>query len=97
MNRGAEGVGKSALPASERTPPTLAQMGLTHNESSRYQQLAAMPAEHFETAVQTAKATAGEVTTDFMLREAWRASPTTARYGPAADARNRGPRAAAGR
>jgi hypothetical protein len=40
-------------------PPTLAQMGLTKDESSRYQQLAAMPAEHFETAVATAKATAG--------------------------------------
>jgi len=46
-----------------RTPPTLEEMGLTKNESSRYQQLAAMPPEHFETAVATAKATAGEVTT----------------------------------
>ncbi|MEY2686857.1 MAG: hypothetical protein RL375_1055 [Pseudomonadota bacterium] len=52
--------------------PTLAQMGLTKDESSRYQQLAAMPADHFETAVATAKATAGEVTTAFMLREAKR-------------------------
>lgn len=32
-------------------------MGLTKDESSRYQQLAAMPAEHFKTAVATAKAT----------------------------------------
>lgn len=56
-------------------PPTLAQMGLTKDESSRYQQLAAMPAEHFETAVATAKATAGEVTTAFMLREAKRHAP----------------------
>lgn len=55
--------------------PTLAQMGLTKDESSRYQQLAAMPAEHFETAVATAKATAGEVTTAFMLREAKRHAP----------------------
>jgi ADP-dependent phosphofructokinase/glucokinase len=47
-------------------------MGLTKDESSRYQQLAAMPADHFETAVATAKATAGEVTTAFMLREAKR-------------------------
>ena len=52
-----------------REAPTLADMGLTKNESSRDQQLAAMPAEHFETAVATAKATAGEVTTAFMLRE----------------------------
>jgi hypothetical protein len=62
-NTGAQGIGESALTASESTPPTLAEMGLTHNESSRYQQIAAMPAEHFETAVKTAKATAGEVAT----------------------------------
>jgi hypothetical protein len=55
---------------------TLSDMGLTKDESSRYQQLAAMPAEHFETAVATAKATAGEVTTAFMLREAAKSRPT---------------------
>lgn len=55
--------------------PTLSDMGLTRDESSRYQQLAAMPAEHFETAVATAKATAGEVTTAFMLREAKKVAP----------------------
>lgn len=38
-------------------PPTLAEMGLSKSESSRYQQLAAMPAEHFETAVATARLT----------------------------------------
>jgi hypothetical protein len=60
---------------SNDTTPTLADMGLTRDESSRYQQLAAMPAEHFETAVATAKATAGEVTTAFMLREAGKHRP----------------------
>jgi hypothetical protein len=55
--------------------PTLSDMGLTRDESSRYQKLAAMPAEHFETAVATAKATAGEVTTAFMLRQAKAAKP----------------------
>ncbi len=50
--------GKSSDTTSHR--PTLADMGLTKDESSRYQQLAAMPAEHFETAVATAKATAGD-------------------------------------
>ena len=55
---------------------TLQDMGLTKNESSRYQQLAAMPDEHFETAVETAKATAGEVTTAFMLREAKKSRPS---------------------
>lgn len=49
---------------------TLSEIGLTRSQSSRYQQLASMPDEHFETAVATAKATAGEVTTAFMLREA---------------------------
>ena len=57
------------------TPVTLEQIGITKSESSRYQQLAAMPADHFETAVATAKATAGEVTTAFMLREASKAKP----------------------
>jgi hypothetical protein len=74
-NRGAAGVGTSAVQRDDRTPPTLEEMGLTKNESSRYQQLAAMPDEHFETAVATAKATAGEVTTAFMLREAKKAKP----------------------
>lgn len=68
------GVQASVEPSDAR-PPTLADMGLTRDESSRYQQLAAMPAEHFETAVATAKATAGEVTTAFMLREAAKHKP----------------------
>jgi hypothetical protein len=54
---------------------TLNEMGLTKDESSRYQQLAAMPDEHFETAVATAKATASEVTSAFMLREAKKTAP----------------------
>lgn len=67
---GAKGVGTSAVERHDTTHQTLAEMGLTRDESSRYQQLAAMPEEHFETAVATAKATAGEVTTAFMLRQA---------------------------
>ena len=63
-NTGARMNGGGEFPAVERCDsretPTLADMGLTRDESSRYQQLAAMPAEHFETAVSTAKATAGE-------------------------------------
>jgi hypothetical protein len=72
---GAKGVGTSAVERYDTTPPTLSDMGLTRDESSRYQQLAAMPDAHFETAVATAKATAGEVTTAFMLREAKKAKP----------------------
>lgn len=62
-------------PAETSHASTLSEMGLTRDESSRYQQLAAMPADHFETAVATGKATAGEVTTAFMLREAKRHVP----------------------
>lgn len=46
---------------------------LNHMAANRMQQLASMPEEHFETAVATAKDTAGQVTTAFMLREASRA------------------------
>lgn len=49
-------------------PPTLSDLGITRDQSSRYQKLAAMPAEHFETAVETAKASAGAVTSAHMLR-----------------------------
>lgn len=44
---------QASVEASDTRPPTLADMGLTRDESSRYQQLAAMPAEHFETTVIT--------------------------------------------
>lgn len=56
----------------DEVTPTLADLGITRDESSRYQKLANMPDDHFETAIDTAKATAGEVTTAFMLREAKR-------------------------
>lgn len=55
--------------------PTLAEIGVTAKESSRWQQLASMTEEHFETAVATAKDTAGQVTTAFMLREAKAGKP----------------------
>ena len=51
-------------------PATLSELGIHRNDSSRWQALAAMPDEHFETAVATAKESAGQVTTAFMLREA---------------------------
>lgn len=53
----------------------LAEAGLTQSAAYQYERLAAMPAEHFETAVATAKDTAGQVTTAFMLREADRSRP----------------------
>lgn len=51
-------------------PPTLSDIGITKDQSHRWQSLASMSEEHFETAVATAKDTAGQVTTAFMLREA---------------------------
>jgi hypothetical protein len=71
--------GERALPeTSQRTDlvaacdklPTLTDLNITRDQSSRWQKLAAMPDEHFETAVATAKAQTGEVTTAHMLRVA---------------------------
>jgi hypothetical protein len=54
-NTGARMNGGGDAPVVERCDrretPTLADMGLSKSESSRYQQLAAMPPEHFETDV----------------------------------------------
>lgn len=68
-------------------PKTLAELGVNKRESHRWQQLASMSEEHFETAVATAKDTAGQVTTAFMLREAARAKPQgKPQTGPKAEA-----------
>jgi len=71
----------------ESPPPTLSDIGITRDQSSRWQSLAGMSEEHFETAVATAKDTAGQVTTAFMLREAKKAKPIgQPKKGPKADA-----------
>lgn len=57
------------------TRTTLADIGVTKDQSARWQQLASMSEDHFEAAVATAKDTAGQVTTAFMLREAGKARP----------------------
>lgn len=59
----------------EKGPPTLADLGIHRNDSHRWQQLASMSEDHFEAAVATAKESAGQVTTAFMLREAAKAKP----------------------
>jgi len=60
----------------DETAKTLADIGVTKVQSSRWQSLASMSDEHFETAVATAKDTAGQVTTAFMLREAEKHRPS---------------------
>lgn len=65
--------GASESQAATRT--TLADIGVTKDQSARWQQLASMSEDHFEAAVATAKDTAGQVTTAFMLREAGKARP----------------------
>ncbi len=71
--------------SSDQTPPTLAEIGLTKDQSSRYQKLAAIPEERFEQAVAAARETAREVTTAAMLRTAkGEAAPKPASKPPAA-------------
>lgn len=69
------------------SPATLADMGITKDQSSNWQALASMSDAHFEATVEAAKDTAGEVTTAFMLREARRCRPHgKPKTGPKADA-----------
>lgn len=67
--------GSASRMSHDETTETLAEIGISRNQSSRWQALAAMPEEHFETAVATAKESAGQVTTAFMLREAAKHKP----------------------
>lgn len=69
------GANKHLSDSTTSAPQTLSQLGVTKDQSQRWQSLASMSDEHFETAVATAKDTAGQVTTAFMLREAARAKP----------------------
>lgn len=62
-------------PAADSNSVTLNDLGIAPHNATRWQQLAAMSDAHFETAVATAKDTAGQVTTAFMLREAKAAKP----------------------
>ena len=59
--------GHIVVPPEESTK-TLSEMGITKNESSRWQKLAAVDEDKFEKAVTAAKEVAGEVTTAAMLR-----------------------------
>lgn len=69
---GARGIGKKVELIDTTPLATLSDMGITKDQSSNWQTLAAMSDEHFEATVEAAKDTAGEVTTAFMLRKAKR-------------------------
>jgi hypothetical protein len=55
-------------PTAEAKPTTLVALGITANQSSRWQKLAAIDEVRFEQAVAAAREVAGEVTTAAMLR-----------------------------
>lgn len=55
-------------PAEVSKAPTLPEMGISRDQSSRWQKLASVSDEKFEQAVSAAKEIAGEVTTAAMLR-----------------------------
>lgn len=65
---------------------TLAEIGISKNESSRWQKLAAVTDTQFEQAVSAAKEVAGEVTTAAMLRAAKANEPAKHKETPAANA-----------
>ena len=68
---GAKGVGPIAVASCDRNqPPTLSDIGVTKSDSSRWQKLASISDEQFESAVASAKDKAGEVTTAAMMRAA---------------------------
>jgi hypothetical protein len=71
-NTGAMGVGSNQheVRSYDATAPKLSDLGISKDNSSRWQKLAAMPDSEFEQALNVAKERAGEVTTAAMLRAA---------------------------
>lgn len=69
-NRGSMGSGSNQheVRSLDVTAPKLSDLGISKNQSSRWQKLAAVPDNQFEQAIVAAKEVAGEVTTAAMLR-----------------------------
>lgn len=57
-------------PTKMSTDPTLSELGITRDQSSQWQRLAAIPAEDFERYIAEAKDTRTSVTTGHALRAA---------------------------
>ena len=84
-NAGAKGTGSNQHEVRSHdvtAPKTLADIGITKNESSRWQKLAAVSDAQFEHAVAAAKEVAGEVTTAAMLRAAKADEPKAEKATP---------------
>ena len=90
LNEGAargELAGRGRPRHDEEKPLTITDLGIDENQSKRWKGLANMSDVHFETAIATARDTAGQVTTAFMLREAAKNKPHgKPKTGPKADA-----------
>lgn len=84
-NQGTKGqlAGGNTIVPPENYVKTLADLGISKNESSRWQKLAGVSDEKFEHAVAAAKEVAGEVTTAAMLRAAKACKPPKAKAAPA--------------
>ena len=64
LKPGVKSIGNVAVPI----PQTLDEIGISKNQSSRWQKLASVSNEKFEEAVAAAKEVAGEVTTAYLLK-----------------------------
>lgn len=86
-NQGTKGqlAGGNTIVPPENDVKTLADLGISKNESSRWQKLAGVSDEKFEHAVAAAKEVAGEVTTAAMLRAAKPEQPAPSVVEPEAE------------